>query len=105
MLRLIHVFSYYEFTILALCTQLPGFKTRSRVKVTEQNFRLLQLLDLFKDIEFYSEIDQAERQNRIVGYMEKCGIRFSALDEYLPYYPDKIYKNMYEMGLLNGIPA
>ena len=32
MLRLIHVFSYYEFTILALCTQLPGFKTRSRVK-------------------------------------------------------------------------
>lgn len=78
---------------------------KPRVKVTEQNFRLLQLLDLFKDIEFYSEIDQAERQNRIVGYMEKCGIRFSALDEYLPYYPDKIYKNMYEMGLLNGIPA
>ena len=30
MLRLIHVFSYYKFTILALCTQLPGFKTRSR---------------------------------------------------------------------------
>lgn len=30
MLRLIHVFSYYEFTILALCTQLPGFKTRSK---------------------------------------------------------------------------
>ena len=78
---------------------------KPRVKVTEQNFRLLQLLDLFKDIEFYSEIDQAERQNRIVGYMEKYGIRFAALDEYLPYYPDKIYKNMYEMGLLNGIPA
>ena len=37
-LRLIHVFSYYEFTILALCTQLPGFKTRSSPSIIAASF-------------------------------------------------------------------
>lgn len=78
---------------------------RPRVRVTDENFRLLQLLDLLKDIDFYAEQNAAERLARITAYMNAYRIRFSDLEKYLPYYPDKIYKNMYEMRLLNGVLA
>ncbi|MCD8326414.1 MAG: hypothetical protein LUC90_06960 [Lachnospiraceae bacterium] len=76
---------------------------RPRVKVTEENYRQLQLLDLIKEIDFYSEKDGDERLERLTAYMNACKISFEDLKEYLPYYPDKIYKNMYEVGLLNGV--
>lgn len=78
---------------------------RPRVEVTEENYRQLQLLDLIKEIDFYSEKDGNERLKRLTAYMKACEIGFEDLKEYLPYYPDKIYKNMYEVGLLNGISA
>lgn len=78
---------------------------KPRVKVTDKNFRHLQLLDLLKDIDFYSERDVDEQLTRITTYMNAYAIRFNDLDEYLSYYPDKIYKNMYEMRLLNGVLA
>ncbi len=73
--------------------------------MTDKNFRQLQLLDLLKDIDFYAERDEDEQLKRITAYMNAYAIRFNDLDEYLPYYPDKIYKNMYEMRLLNGVIA
>ena len=78
---------------------------KPRVKVTEDNFRQMQLLDLIKDIDFYAERGKDEQLARITAYMKAYEIRFSQLEEYLPYYPDKIYKNMYEMRLLNGVLA
>lgn len=78
---------------------------RPRVKVTDNNFRQLQLLDLLKDIDFYAEQDGNEQLARITAYMNAYAIRFNNLDEYLPYYPDRIYKNMYEMRMLNGVLA
>lgn len=78
---------------------------RPKVKVTEKNYRQLQLLDLLKDIDFYAEKDCKAQHERITAYMNAYKICFRDLDEYLPYYPDKIYKNMYEMRLLNGILA
>lgn len=78
---------------------------KPRVRVTDENFRQLQLLDLLKDIDFYAERDGDEQFKRITAYMNAYRIRFSDLEKYLPYYPDKIYKNMYEMGLLNGVLA
>ena len=35
--------------------------------------------------------------------MKAKGIGFESLKPYLPNYLDKIYRNMYEVGLLNGI--
>ncbi|MCD8130798.1 MAG: DUF6088 family protein [Lachnospiraceae bacterium] len=78
---------------------------RPKVEVTEENYRQLQLLDLIKEIDFYSEKDGDERLERLTTYMKAREISFENLKEYLAYYPDKIYKNMYEVGLLNGISA
>lgn len=43
------------------------------------------------------------RRRCLLAYMEQVSIRFSDLEPYLPYYPDKIYKNLYETRLMNGI--
>ena len=37
--------------------------------------------------------------------MTASEIGFSDLDGYLSLYPDKIYRNMYEKGLVNGVLA
>lgn len=78
---------------------------KPRTVVNEQNYRILQFLDMIKEIDFYAEISGDELTARLLAYMRKCAIKFSDIEEYLPYYPEKIYKNLYEVGLLNGISA
>ena len=75
------------------------------VVVTDENYRQLQLLDLLKNIEFYSEVNGKTQIDRILAYMNAADILFTDLESYLPYYPDKIYRNMYEMGLIRGVSA
>ena len=41
----------------------------------------------------------------LFGYMRKKNIKFESMKPFLPYYPERIYKNMYEVGLLNGVSA
>ena len=78
---------------------------KPRAKVTEENYCLLRLLDLLKDIEIYEVQDKAKAGGRIIAYMKASGIEFRDLDNYLSCYPDKIYRNMYEMGLIRGVSA
>lgn len=73
--------------------------------VDEKNVATLQFLDLLKEIVDISEVDGEELTNRLIGYMKKKSIRFESMRQFLPYYPDRIYKNMYEVGLLNGVSA
>ena len=73
--------------------------------IDEKNVATLQFLDLLKEIVDVSEVDGEELTNRLIGYMKKKSIRFESMKPFLPYYPDRIYKNMYEVGLLNGISA
>lgn len=78
---------------------------RPRVFVTEDNYKILQFLDLIKDLDEYAEISGRELSERIFAYMKKLQLCFSQLEPYLQYYPDRIYKNMYKVGILNGISA
>ncbi|MGN0143267.1 MAG: hypothetical protein ACI4AD_13660 [Roseburia sp.] len=78
---------------------------KPRVKVDEENYKVLQFLDLMKDIDYYAEVTGDELQRRLIAYMKGCAIMFSDLEPYLQYYPDKIYKNLYETRLLYGIPS
>ena len=78
---------------------------KPRVEVTEDNYKTLQFLDLMKDIDYYSEIEGEQLQKRLLRYMQEINLRFSMLELYLSYYPERIYKNMYEAGLLYGISS
>ena len=52
-------------------------------------------LDLLKEIVDISEVDGEELTNRLIGYMKKKSIGFESMRPFLPYYPERIYKNMY----------
>ena len=73
--------------------------------IDEKNVATLQFLDLLKEIVDIAEVDGEELTNRLIDYMKKKSIRFESMRQFLPYYPERIYKNMYEVGLLNGVSA
>lgn len=78
---------------------------KPRVEVTEDNYKALQFLDLMKDIDYYSEIEREQLQERLIRYMQEINLRFYMLEPYLSSYPDRLYKNMYETRLLYGISS
>lgn len=78
---------------------------RPRVPVDEKNYRLLQFLDLMKDIDYYAEITGGELNKCLCEYMKANSIVFADLEKYLKYYPDKIYRNLFETRLLYGISS
>lgn len=73
--------------------------------IDEKNAVMLQFLDLLKEIVDILEVDGEELTNRLISYMKKKSIGFENMRQFLLYYPERIYKNMYEVGLLNGVSA
>ena len=89
-------------------TQLANLRVILRkpyCEIDEGNAATLQFLDLLKEVVDISEVEGQELTNRLVGYMKKKSIGFEHMKPYLTYYPERIYKNMYEVGLLNGVPT
>lgn len=78
---------------------------KPRVKIDETNAATLQFLDLLKEVVDIAEIDGRELTSRLLDYMKKKKIGFESMKQYLSYYPERIYKNMFEVGLLNGVSA
>ena len=76
---------------------------RPYVEVNDSNVIVLQFLDLIKEVSDISELEGKELTDRLTDYMSATGLSFDKLKEYLPFYPDRIYRNMYEVGLLNGV--
>lgn len=74
---------------------------KSRTEITEDNARILQFMDLLKDMERYSELDSNELTECLARYVRKFNITKAQVDKYLPLYPDRIYKSIYETGLIN----
>ena len=71
--------------------------------INEENKTALQFLDLMLVIDKYSEISGAELVNKLKKYVETVGIDFSIVKKYLPLYPDRVYRNIYEGGLMGEL--
>ena len=71
--------------------------------VTETNRAALQFLDLMSVIDKYSEITGAELTGKLKKYVQSVKLDFSVVKEYLPFYPDKVYRNIYEGGLMSEL--
>ena len=71
--------------------------------VTETNRAALQFLDLMSVIDKYSEITGAELVGKLKKYVQSVKLDFSVVKEYLPFYPDKVYRNIYEGGLMGEL--
>lgn len=72
---------------------------RSRVPVTGKNYKVLQLLELLKDIDEYADEDNENVQEQLFAYIRKNRISREQVDQYLEYFPMKIYKSIYEIRL------
>ena len=82
---------------------IPVIHIKPYVEVNTNKARALQFLDLMREVIDISELEGNELTDRLIDYLKKKNMGFESLKPYLKFYPDKIYKNMYEAGLLNGM--
>jgi predicted transcriptional regulator of viral defense system len=75
---------------------------KPRATVTDRNCHVLQLLDLLKDIDLYADDKNEATTGCIIDYIREEKITQENVDEYISLYPDKIYRNFYEMRLYNA---
>ena len=74
---------------------------KPKVKITKDNYRVLQFLDLLKDVEIYTDEENEDARDLIVKFILNNSITMEMLNCYIGLYPDKVYRNLYEMRLYN----
>ena len=72
-------------------------------EINEENKTALQFLDLMSVIDKYSEISGTELVNKLEDYIETVDVDFSVVKKYLPLYPDRVYRNIYDGGLMGEL--
>lgn len=73
------------------------------VPITEKNKSALQFLDLMSVIDKYSEVRGTELIQKLRKYIETVQVDFSIVKELLQFYPDRVYRNIYEGGLMGEL--
>ncbi len=68
--------------------------------VTEKNKSSLQFLDLMSVIDRYSEVTGRERIDRLKRFVNSIRVDFSIVKDLLPLYSDRVYRNIYEGGMM-----
>ena len=72
-------------------------------EITEENRSALQFLDLMSGIDRYSELSGEEYKKKLKKYVETNKVDFDQVKKFLPLYPDRAYRNLYEGGLMNEL--
>ncbi len=73
---------------------------RPLVEVTDENVAVLQFLDCLKDLEKCAEEEPEVCGRILTGYAKEHDITKIMIDRFLANYPLKIYKAIYETGVL-----
>ncbi len=71
--------------------------------ITNKNKSVLQFLDLMSVIDKYSELTGMDLVAKLKKYVTTVKVDFSLVKELLPLYPDKVYRNIYEGGLMGEL--
>ena len=71
--------------------------------ITDKNKPVLQFLDLMSVIDKYSEITGREFMAKLKKYTEAVKVDFSLVKKLMPLYPDRVYRNIYEGGLMSEL--
>lgn len=72
---------------------------RPRTEVTGKNRRVLQFLDFLKDYEEYVDGSLEEVSARLAQLAKTYGITKQDIDRYIALFPEKVYKNFYDLRL------
>lgn len=71
--------------------------------INEENVNELEFLTLMTDIDKISEISGDELHIKLKEYIFRKKINFNVVKELIPLFPDKVYKNIYNGGLMNEL--
>lgn len=74
-----------------------------RVKITNQNYKLLQLLDLLTDFEKVSEYELDQVQSKLLAYINAIQISSKELNRIVEAYPLAAQVKFYKIGAVNVI--
>lgn len=74
---------------------------RTNVPITDENVRVLQLLELLKNLDTYLDDDYDEAREKIKNYTLANHITRNEIDKYIRKYPDSTFRYYYEMRLDN----
>lgn len=72
---------------------------KSPVPVMEDNYKVLQLLDLLKSLDDYMDDYNECGAERLREYVKRCGMSRTDIDKYISDYPDSTFRHFYEMRL------
>lgn len=72
---------------------------RPAVEITEENVKILQFLECLKDVDKCAEENLSVCGEILTRYAIEHDITKAKVDEFISYYPMKIYKAIYETGV------
>lgn len=72
-------------------------------EITDENKTELQFLDLMSVIDKYSELSKEELAKKLRKYVDTVKVNFDQVKQYLPLCQDKVFRNIYEGGLMNEL--
>ena len=73
------------------------------VDISKENKGALQFLDLMSTIDKYSEIRGEEFAKKIKNCISVAGVDFEEVKKYIGLFPDRVYRNIYQGGLMNEL--
>ena len=71
--------------------------------ISEENKSALQFLDLMSTIDKYSEVSGEEFSTKIKAFISMIGVDFEQVKKYMYLFPDRVYRNIYQGGLMNEL--
>lgn len=73
------------------------------VDISEENKGALQFLDLMCTIDKYSEVNGDEFTAKMREFIRKAEVDFEQVKKYISMFPDRVYRNIYQGGLMNEL--
>lgn len=72
-------------------------------EITAENQTALQFLDLMTNIDKYSELSGESLKNKLQEFVKSLNIDFASVKKYIALFPDRVYRNIYQGGLMGEL--
>ena len=72
-------------------------------EITKENQTALQFLDLMTTIDKYSEISGNLLRMKLKEFVNILNVDFSIVKRYIALFPDRVYRNIYQGGLMGEL--
>lgn len=72
-------------------------------EIDKENKSALQFLDLMSSIDKYSELSGEELEKKLKEFVRAVNVDFMKVKEYISLFPDRVFRNIYQGGLMSEL--